>query len=85
MGWSLRVISALTADTEPSLAIICDQPYRKYIINVGEGMTRSCIQRKFGLSKTSAIFLTRLNPQQIGGFPGESCSDSSECLLKEQA
>ncbi|KAG8859531.1 hypothetical protein FRB96_004415 [Tulasnella sp. 330] len=70
MAWSLRVISALTADTEPSLAIICNQPYKKYIFNVGEGMTRSCIQRKFALSKTNAIFLTRLNPQQMGGFPG---------------
>ncbi|KAG9033520.1 hypothetical protein FRB95_014699 [Tulasnella sp. JGI-2019a] len=70
MGWSLRVIAALTADTEPCLAIICDQPYRKYIFNVGEGTTRSCIQRKFALSKTSAIFLTRLNTLQLGGFPG---------------
>lgn len=72
MPWTVRVIAPLTADTEPALAIVCDQPPKKYLFNAGEGTTRACIQKRFGLSKTAAVMVTRVNTQQLGGFPGQS-------------
>lgn len=72
MLWSLRVITGLTADTEPSLILKFESPPAKYIFNVPEGTNRACIQKRYGIAKTKAAFLTRLHPEQIGGFPGES-------------
>ncbi|KIO33776.1 hypothetical protein M407DRAFT_17385 [Tulasnella calospora MUT 4182] len=70
MQWSLRVITGLTADTEPSLILKFESPPAKYIFNVPEGTNRACIQKRYGIAKTKAAFLTRLHPEQIGGFPG---------------
>lgn len=70
MGWSLRVVAPLTADTEPTIVLVCDQPPKKYIFNSGEGTTRACVQKRFGIAKTAAILVTHLNTQQLGGFPG---------------
>ncbi|KAG8910039.1 hypothetical protein FRC01_006582 [Tulasnella sp. 417] len=70
MPWSLRVITGLTADTEPSLILKFESPPAKYIFNVPEGTNRACIQKRYGIAKTKAAFLTRLHPEQIGGFPG---------------
>ncbi|KAG8893596.1 hypothetical protein FRC00_010302, partial [Tulasnella sp. 408] len=69
MLWSLRVITGLTADTEPSLILKFESPPAKYIFNVPEGTNRACIQKRYGIAKTKAAFLTRLHPEQIGGFP----------------
>lgn len=71
MGWSLRLIAPLTSDTEPTLMIVCAQPPKKYLFNSGEGTTRACIQKRFGMSKTAAVLVTRVDTQQLGGFPGE--------------
>ncbi|KAG9016669.1 hypothetical protein FRB90_002586 [Tulasnella sp. 427] len=67
--WSLRVITGLTADTEPSIVLKVDTP-AKYIFNIPEGTNRACTQKRFPVSKTKAAFLTRLHPEQLGGFPG---------------
>ncbi|KAG8954905.1 hypothetical protein FRC04_010389 [Tulasnella sp. 424] len=70
MQWSLRVITGLTADTEPSLILRFESPPTKYIFNVPEGTNRACIQKRYAIAKTKAAFLTRLHPEEIGGFPG---------------
>ena len=70
MRWSLRVVTGLTADTEPCILIRFEQPPASYILNTGEGTNRAFIQRLCSIAQTKAIFLSDLSPQCVGGFPG---------------
>lgn len=69
MHWSLRVLTGLTDDTEPTIVVQFDNA--KYVFNAGEGTYRAFSQRRYSATKSKAIFLSALHPQQFGGFTGE--------------
>ncbi|KAG8683783.1 hypothetical protein FRC08_014081 [Ceratobasidium sp. 394] len=68
MRWHTRVVSGLTADTEPCISVHFDTAH--YLFNCGEGTTRAFVQQKYGIKKSKAIFLTQTKVSRSGGLPG---------------
>ena len=59
-----------TLDSEACLYISTEN--ENILFDVGEGTQRLCVEHRMRLSKLSKIFLTRVNPNTIGGIPGKS-------------
>lgn len=69
MNWSASVLSALSADSQPSLMISFDDA--KYMFNAGEGTVRSHTHCESNRRKMKALFLTQLSLERAGGIAGE--------------
>lgn len=69
MLWSASVLSAPSADTEPTVTITFDTA--KYIFNVGENTGRSFMESQHNWKHTKAMFLTSLGTQYASGLAGE--------------
>lgn len=71
MRWIARALTAPSADTDACLSIFFEsQPSYKYIFNVGEGSFRASQQRKHGLTKWKAIFISAIDASASAGLPG---------------
>jgi ribonuclease Z len=68
MFWDVKVITALSSDTDLSLVVTFDQD--KYFINCGEGTQRACTQRGVGFKKMDGILLTNSGSGVGAGLPG---------------
>lgn len=55
-------------DAPPSLYIFFE--HQRYLINVGEGTQRFCLEHKIRLSKVNRIFFTQQTWERTGGLPG---------------
>ena len=68
--WSANVLASATSDTDPTLLINFDNA--KYVFNVTEGFSRTCIQRKVTTNKLRSVFLSRYSAETCNGMPGRS-------------
>ncbi|KAJ2930031.1 hypothetical protein H1R20_g7064, partial [Candolleomyces eurysporus] len=68
MNWSASVLSALSADSQPSLMISFDDA--KYMFNAGEGTVRSQTHSESNRRRIKALFLSQLSLERAGGIPG---------------
>ena len=68
MAIFLSLLSVETIDSNTCVVISTEN--EKLIFDIGEGTQRLCVEHKFRLSKVSKMFITRLNPNTIGGIPG---------------
>jgi hypothetical protein len=68
--WSATVLASATSDTDPTLLINFDNA--KYVFNVTEGFSRTCIQRKVTTNKLRSVFLSRYSTEACNGMPGRS-------------
>jgi hypothetical protein len=66
--WNATVLASATSDTDPTLLINFDNA--KYLFNVTEGFSRTCIQRKVTTNKLRSVFLSRYSTEVCNGMPG---------------
>ena len=66
--WNATVLASATSDTDPTLLINFDNA--KYVFNVTEGFSRTCIQRKVTTNKLRSVFLSRYSTETCNGMPG---------------
>ena len=64
----ITLLSVATVGGLPAVVVSTDA--RRFIIDVGEGTQRLCIEHKVRLVKVDAVLLTRLSPQTNSGLPG---------------
>ena len=64
----VQIVGVAGGDSIPSLLIVTDT--RRYLVNVGEGMQRFCMEHRLRLAKVDGIFLTRVSTETCGGLPG---------------
>ncbi|KAF8329413.1 uncharacterized protein EI90DRAFT_1391010 [Cantharellus anzutake] len=70
MKWVARALSVPSADTDACLSVFFEStPSNKYLFNCSEGTFRAIQQRKVGLSRIKALFLTRIHTQRSSGVP----------------
>ena len=73
MKWVVRALSVPSADTDACLTVFFESaPSNKYLFNCSEGTFRAIQQRKVGLSRIKALFLTRIHTQRSSGVPSKS-------------
>ncbi|KAF8316635.1 Metallo-hydrolase/oxidoreductase [Clavulina sp. PMI_390] len=80
MRWTARALATPSSDTDVAFSIFFEsQPSHKYLFNCGESTFKSIQQRKYGMSKFKAIFLTGVGVENTSGLPGflMSLADSS--------
>ncbi|KAJ2400121.1 hypothetical protein GGI23_002238 [Coemansia sp. RSA 2559] len=69
MKWHVQIISPATHNNG-STSVLVHFPSGRYLFNCGEGVQRLGFENKVRLSKLSAIFLSRVNWETMGGLPG---------------
>lgn len=77
--WSASVLASATSDTDPTLLINFDNA--KYVFNVTEGFSRSCIQRKITTNKLRSVFLSRYSTETCNGMPGKIYEETIQIHL----
>ncbi|KAJ1551715.1 hypothetical protein HK096_003572 [Nowakowskiella sp. JEL0078] len=68
MRYYLQLLSSTVADAKPAVILHFDN--QRYLFNCSEGIQRFCNEYKVGLKKLKTMFVSRLNWDCIGGFPG---------------
>lgn len=68
MKIDVQILGTATGDTTPSVLISGE--HARYIINVGEGLQRFCVEHKVKIARVSTLLVTRLHQECIGGLPG---------------
>ncbi|KAJ2630588.1 hypothetical protein H4R22_002565 [Coemansia sp. RSA 1290] len=69
MKWGVQVVKPTTYNTE-STSIMLQFPNGRYLFNCGEGTQRLSFENKTRISKLTAVFLTRVDWENMGGLPG---------------
>lgn len=67
---SLRILTSPASDTSDTPTVTLQWDAVKYMINAGEGTTRSSAQRRSSNTKVENVFLTRVASETMGGLPG---------------
>ncbi|KAJ2767351.1 hypothetical protein IWQ57_003985, partial [Coemansia nantahalensis] len=69
MKWSIQVVKASTHNTG-STSLLVHFAQGRYLFNCGEGTQRLCFENTLRISKLTAVFLTRVDWENMGGLPG---------------
>ncbi|KAJ1907096.1 hypothetical protein LPJ81_000972 [Coemansia sp. IMI 209127] len=69
MRWHVQIVSPATHNNG-STSVLVHFPSGRYLFNCGEGVQRLGFENKVRMSKLSAIFLSRVNWETMGGLPG---------------
>ena len=68
MSLYLQLLSIATPYSSPCV-VVCTENHR-FIIDVGEGIQRLCMEHKIKLGKINSILITRICQDTLGGLPG---------------
>ncbi|KAJ1888591.1 hypothetical protein LPJ66_008496, partial [Kickxella alabastrina] len=69
MKWSIQIVRPNTHNVE-STSVLVHFPSGRYLFNCSEGTQRLSFENKVRVSKLSAVFLTRVDWDSMGGLPG---------------
>ncbi|KAJ1819657.1 hypothetical protein LPJ60_003648, partial [Coemansia sp. RSA 2675] len=69
MKWYVQVVKPSTYNQQ-STSVLVQIDSQRYLFNCGEGTQRLGFENKMRMSKISAIFLTRVDWETMGGLPG---------------
>ncbi|KAJ2831212.1 hypothetical protein GGI24_001649 [Coemansia furcata] len=69
MKWYAQVVRPSTYNQQ-STSVLVQIDSQRYLFNCGEGTQRLGFENKMRMSKISAIFLTRVDWETMGGLPG---------------
>ncbi|KAJ1815670.1 hypothetical protein LPJ56_004499, partial [Coemansia sp. RSA 2599] len=69
MKWSVQIVRPSTHNVG-STSVLVHFPTGRYLFNCAEGTQRLSFENKVRVSKLSAIFLTRVDWDSMGGLPG---------------
>ncbi|KAJ1992470.1 hypothetical protein GGI25_000141 [Coemansia spiralis] len=69
MKWHVQIVRPSTYNVE-STSVLVHFPDGRYLFNCGEGLQRLSFENKVRVSKLSAIFVSRVNWETMGGLPG---------------
>ncbi|KAJ1767110.1 hypothetical protein LPJ74_005539 [Coemansia sp. RSA 1843] len=69
MKWHVQIVAPSTHNTRSTSVLVYFSSGR-YLFNCGEGVQRLSFENKVRVSKLSAIFLSRVNWETMGGLPG---------------
>ncbi|KAJ2784903.1 hypothetical protein H4R18_000828 [Coemansia javaensis] len=69
MKWGVQVVKPSTHATG-STSLLVHFASGRYLFNCGEGTQRLCFENTLRISKLTAVFLTRVDWENMGGLPG---------------
>ncbi|KAJ2081821.1 hypothetical protein GGI16_007423, partial [Coemansia sp. S142-1] len=69
MKWYAQIVKPSTHNQQ-STSVLVQIDSQRYLFNCGEGTQRLGFENKIRMSKLSAIFLTRIDWETMGGLPG---------------
>ncbi|KAJ2487569.1 hypothetical protein EV174_000464 [Coemansia sp. RSA 2320] len=69
MKWYAQIVKPCTYNQQ-STSVLVQIDTQRYLFNCGEGTQRLSFENKLRMSKLSAIFLTRVDWETMGGLPG---------------
>ncbi|KAJ2693496.1 hypothetical protein H4R19_006005, partial [Coemansia spiralis] len=69
MKWSIQVVKPSTHNTG-STSLLVHFAQGRYLFNCGEGTQRLCFENTLRVNKLTAVFLTRVDWENMGGLPG---------------
>ncbi|KAJ2743674.1 hypothetical protein GGI20_003565 [Coemansia sp. BCRC 34301] len=69
MKWHAQIVKPSTYNQQ-STSVLVQIDSQRYLFNCGEGTQRLGFENKMRMSKISAIFLTRVDWETMGGLPG---------------
>ncbi|KAJ2521406.1 hypothetical protein H4217_001424 [Coemansia sp. RSA 1939] len=69
MKWHIQILSPNTHNTR-STSVLVFFPTTRYLFNCGEGTQRLSFENNVRVSKVSAVFLSRVDWESMGGLPG---------------
>ena len=64
----LQVMGCKGPDSSASVVVQCDET--RVLVNAGEGLQRTALERKARITKVSTVLLSRLSNETLGGLPG---------------
>jgi ribonuclease Z len=74
MKWYIQLLGGSPGDLSLSVLVHFDK--RRYLFNCGESLQRYLTEAKARPSKLRNVFLSRLDWDTFGGFPGTSLEQS---------
>ncbi|KAJ1732836.1 hypothetical protein LPJ61_001861 [Coemansia biformis] len=69
MKWGVQVVKPSTHNSE-STSLLVNFAGGRYLFNCGEGTQRLCFENTMRISRLTAVFLTRVDWENMGGLPG---------------
>jgi ribonuclease Z len=77
MKYFLKAITTNNRDLKTALYVVFEE--RAYLFNCPDGFQRMALNQKMKFNKVRYVFLSSLNPDHYGGFPGFYLSAREAC------